>query len=448
MLACQPPAAPPSDSSPNIIFLFTDDQRWDALGAMGNPLIQTPHMDALAEEGVMFRNAYVTTPICAISRASVFSGQYARRHGIHGFGTSFSDSAWQQTYPMQLKQAGYHLGFIGKFGVGKGPDMPAESFDYWKGIPGQPVYEQTDEDGNYKHLTRILGEQCAEFLTTRPKGEPFCLSVSFKAPHVQDNDPRQFLYDSAYQDLLSELVIPPPKQGGDAFFASFPEFFKTDNEARRRWEVRFSTDEKYQASVKGYYRLIYGVDRVLGDLRQQLATLGIEDETIIVLMGDNGFFLGEKGLAGKWYAYEESIRVPLVIHDPRLPEDQRGQVVEEIALNIDLAPTFLSMAGLTPPEAMQGRDLQALYRGDPPANWRTDFLFEHLFDHPRIPKSEGVVSREEKYFRYLPPAPPLAYYYDLRADPEEAENLAADPEHAPRVAEMERRLEELIEQMK
>jgi arylsulfatase A-like enzyme len=149
---------------PNIIFLLTDDQRWDAMGCADNPYIQTPAMDKLAEGGVMFKKAYVTTPICAISRASILSGQYAYRHGIEDFSTSFTDSAYQYTYPILLKKAGYKIGFIGKYGVGKGKDFPVKEYDYWRCFPGQGYYWHKDSLGRDVHLTRIIGDQTLEFL--------------------------------------------------------------------------------------------------------------------------------------------------------------------------------------------------------------------------------------------------------------------------------------------
>ncbi len=439
-------AAKATIEPPNIIFLLTDDQRYDALGAMGNPLIETPEMDRLAAEGILFEHAYVTTPICCTSRASLLSGQYARRHKINDFGTSFSDTAWASCYPSVLKRAGYHLGFIGKFGVGKGPDMPASDFDFWKGIPGQPTYEQQDSAGNYVHLTSILGDQCLEYFEMVPDNRPFCLSVSFKAPHVQDNDPRQFLYDSAYIEKFEQLNIPPPEQ--EAYIDRFPAFFTENNEARRRWDMRFSTDSLYQASVKGYYRLIYGVDVVIGRIRKALEEQGMADNTVIILMGDNGFFLGEKGLAGKWYVYDESIHVPLIIYDPRLEEGRTGQRIEEMVLNIDVAPTILGLSGAEIPEEMQGEDLSLLYNGSTPAYWREAFLFEHEFVHPRIPMSEGVVSLTEKYVRYLPPSPEHEEYYDLVNDPGEERNLATTEEYSDKVTAMRSRLAGLIEKFK
>ncbi len=400
------------NKQPNIIFLLTDDQRWDALGAMGNDQILTPNLDLLAGPGIIFKNAYVTTPICAVSRASFFSGQYARRHGIHGFSTMFSDSTWQDCYPELMRQAGYENAFIGKFGVGRAESMPASSFEYWRGIPGQPKYEQTDENGEPIHLTKLLGMQCDTFLRARDVNRPFCLSVSFKAPHVQDNDPRQFIIDSAYADILQDVDIPPPPDPD-----AYPTFFADSNEARLRWHMRFSDEEHHKRSVKDYYRLIYGVDQVLGNIRKTLRELDIENETIIIFTSDNGFFLGEKGLAGKWYAYEPSIRIPMIIYDPNATPQTR----DEMVLNIDIAPTILTMAGITPPEVMQGRTLTDLYEENSPAPWRTEFLFEHLFKHNRIPKSEGIIRQDGKYVRY----PDLGYaeVYDLEKDPREMQNL-------------------------
>ncbi len=437
------PNDPPPPAPPNIIFLLTDDQRWDAMGAMGNEHIKTPNMDRLAYDGIRFQHAYVTTPICAISRASIFSGQYARRHGIHNFAKPFDSTQWQNTYPYLMRKAGYFTGFLGKFGVGR--ELPAEEFDFWRGVPGQPKYEHTDENGNYIHYTKILENQALTFLDTIPSENPFCLSVSFKAPHVQDTDPRQFLYDSAYQTLFADVTLPPPPMREDEYWERFPEFFKADNESRRRWNMRFADEEMYQRSVKGYYRLIYGVDVFIGAVLEKLEQMGQADNTVIVLLGDNGFFLGERGLAGKWYAYDESIHVPLFIYDPRLPAELRGQLIEPIALNIDIAPTLLSMAGIHVPSSMQGEDLSALYKGNNPEDWRTDFLFEHPFDHPRIPKSEGVVSLTEKYFIYPEVDPIHEEYYDLVKDPQEDNNLIKDPNYAQQIEHIRNRMDTLIQ---
>lgn len=441
--ACTPNPDSAPTTPPNVIFLLTDDQRWDAMGAMGNPYIQTPNMDALAQDGVMFTNAYVTTAICCTSRASILSGQYARRHGIHNFSTPFSDTAWQHTYPMLFKAAGYKTGFIGKYGVGTANSVPDQDFDYWAAMAGQPTYEQTDASGKPIHYTRVVGEHIDTFLRSCQNQEPFCLSVSFKAPHVQDGDPRQFIFDPAYASLLEEVSLPPPTHGDSSAWARFPDFFTADNEARRRWQLRFANDSLYQASVKGYYRLIYGVDVVIGEMRQTLKDLALDDNTLIVLMGDNGFYLGEHGMAGKWYGHEPSIRVPLVIYHPKWEQARRGQVLDQIALNIDVAPTLLDLAGLPIPEQMQGKSLVPLMQTPAAPPLRSAFFYEHLFDHPRIPQSEGVVSLDKKYLIYLNTEPTYEELYDLDSDPDEVNNLAQEAAHKPLLDSMRQAFQQL-----
>jgi arylsulfatase A-like enzyme len=410
---------------PNIIFLLTDDQRWDTMGCAGNPIIQTPNMDAMANDGVRFTNAFVTTSICASSRASIFSGQWTSRHGIKDFNTPFSPDALAKTYPMLLRRAGYRIGFIGKYGVGTQKDLPVDQYDYWKGFPGQGTYEHKDKNGNYKHLTQIMGEQAIEFLQGCSEEQPFCLSISFKAPHVQDEDPRQFIYDRAYKDLYKDTIIPVPEKADPHYFEALSEFLQT-SEARRRWEIRFSTPEKFQESVKSYYRLIYGVDVVIGRIREQLRRLGFNDNTVLILIGDNGFFLGEYGLAGKWFPYEESIRVPLVVFDPRAGKKLRGQTLSQMALNVDIAPTILELAGITAPEQMQGCSLVPLLKGKKP-KWRTEFFYEHPFEHKTIAKSIGLRTQDYMYIRYTDYN--YEELYDLKRDPAEKTNLAKDEKY-------------------
>ena len=444
LLGCESQSATDTDTvaeaPPNVIFLLTDDQRGDAAGFMGNDIVQTPHLDSLAAGGVVFKNAYVTTAICAISRASILSGQYARRHGILDFDTSLSDSAFQQTYPAQLRQTGYYTGFVGKYGIGTLDSATAEQrFDRWYGFNGQGKYEHTDEDGNYRHLTQIMADQSVAFLDSVPEGQPFCLSVSFKAPHVQDVDPRQFVYDTAYTDLYADVTLPVPETADPEYFARLLPYLQT-SEARRRWQLRFATPEAYQESVKGYYRLVTGVDDAVARIGAELRRLGRAENTVIVLLGDNGFYLGEHGLAGKWYGHEESIRVPLLYYDPRLPAERRGQRLDNIALNVDVAPTLLNVAEVSVPPKMQGRSLLPLIRGEAVTDWRQDFYYEHPFDvqtlldegkaDPEklwpIPRSEGLVSLNDKYLHYYDEPSPNEELYDLRNDPHETTNLADD----------------------
>jgi arylsulfatase A-like enzyme len=414
---------------------------------MGNRIIQTPNLDKLANEGALFTNAYVTTAISCSSRASLLTGQYVSRHGVDDFAKTFSEENLQNTYPMQLRSAGYKTGFIGKYGVGGYESQPKDSFDYWVCDPEtQPKYELTDSHGYYVHHTDRLNRDAAQFLDNYAgKDEPFCLSISFKAPHVQDEDIRQFIPHPRYNKYYQDVTIPQPETGAYKYWELFPEFFKASNEARFRWYLRFATPEMYQRSVKNYYRLITQVDDMVGDLRHQLKRLGVDKNTIIIFMGDNGLLMGEHGMAGKWYIYEESIRVPLIIYDPTAPENQRGKKVTSIALNIDIAPTILSFAGLPVPPVMQGRNLTETLQTDH-STWRTDFFYEHPFQHPTIPKSEGVVSEKYKYVVYYEQNPVYEEFFDLQIDPHETRNLINDGKYKSIINEYKKEYQELKQQ--
>lgn len=432
--------------SPNIIFLLTDDQRWDAMGCMGNPYIRTPHLDRLASDGVLFQNNFVTCSICAPSRASILSGQYNRRNGINDFATSFSAEALAQTYPMLLRRAGYRTGFVGKYGIGR--THPENEFDFFEGFSGQGQYFHEIE-GKHVHLTSIHGDQAEKFLRTCSADQPFCLSVSFKAPHVMDSDVRQFLYDPAYESLYADVTIPRPPKSDYRSFAMMPEFVR-DSEGRRRWGIRFAADFQYQRSVKGYYRLIYGIDVVLGRIRKTLQEKGLEENTIIIFTSDNGFFLGEYGLAGKWLMYEESIRTPLIIYDPRLSQNQQGQHRQEMTLNIDIAPTILEYAGINIPSRMQGRSLVPLSMGQPVADWRKDFFYEHLFtaEWAPIPQTEGIRTERWKYIRYVGEDPVYEELFDLKNDPLETKNVFFDSRNTTVLESLRERWSQYRERLK
>lgn len=430
----QKPAAP---AKPNIIYLLTDDQRADALGIMGNPLIKTPNLDQLARRGALYKNAYVTTSICCVSRASMLSGQYMSRHGIEDFNTSFKPAALANTYPMLLKNAGYRIGFVGKYGVGAPKDQPASAFDFWACTnKSQPDYELKDENGNYIHNTDQVNKDILKFINSSSANQPFCLSVSFKAPHVQDNDPRQFIIQPRYKPMYASDSIAESPKADPTYWNAFPDFFRTEqNIARERWHLRFENNRMYQESVRNYYRLISGVDEVVGNIVKELEAKGLADNTVIIFMGDNGFYLGEYGLAGKWYGHEESIRVPLLVYDPRNAK-LRGTKPEEIALNIDIAPTILKLAGVSIPATMQGIDLvnEATASKKGKAN-RPEFFYEHTFmGSPKIPKVEGIVAPPFKYMNYIEHG--YEELFDLKKDPSETKNVVADPAYKARLSAM------------
>lgn len=410
---------------PNILFVLTDDQRHDFMGCAGHPFLQTPQMDALAREGVRFTNAFVTTPICAASRASILTGMYARSCGVHDFGTPIPQDLFPKTYPMGMREAGYRTGFVGKWGVGGGE--PRQDFDFFEGLPwGGQYFDPAGE--TEQHLTSLLTDHCIDFLDGCSPGEPFCLSLSTFAPHAHDYAERPFPPDPALEDLYEDAAVPTPPLRDPAIFDNLPEFLR-ESEGRVRWENRFTTPGHHAATVRDYCRLITGIDIAIGRIRDTLEARGLADNTIIVFTSDNGFFLGERGLADKWYAYEDSIRVPMIVFDPRAPQASRGRTVDAMALNIDLAPTMLEYAGLPVPAAMQGNSLIPWMRGESP-DWRDEWFFEHLFERHNIPRSEGIRTETHKYFRWIDTDPLLEEAYDLEADPLETRNLIHEPGHA------------------
>jgi len=314
------------------------------------------------------------------------------------------------SYPHLLRAAGYKTGFIGKYGVG-GDGAPPEHFDVSHGHPGPERPGQSRE----------LGRQAIDFLDRTSSNENFCLSVSFRAPHARDPDPKQYLYDPEEANLYRDIQIPVPFKADPKYFERLPASVQ-ESESRARWKLRFTNPAHYQESVKSYFRLIAGVDAVVGDILKKLNQKGVDDNTVVVFSSDNGYFLGERGLADKWYLYEESIRTPLIIHDPRAGARLRGTTRREMTLNLDLSPTFLSLAGLQSPAAVQGRDLTSLTRGERPV-WRKEWFYSHLFPAtpPRvtIPRSEGIRTDKLKYIQWIDSQPLREEAYDLIRDPQE-----------------------------
>lgn len=430
-------------SKPNLILIVADDMRHDMLGSAGNRVIQTPNLDGLARDGVRFRNMFVTTAICAASRASILTGLYERTHRYTFRNNPISKTHWSQTYPVQLKQAGYRTGFVGKFGVGVEEGATAEAFDDFAPLDQNPYFKK-QPDGTQKHLTDIEGDRAVAFLNSCTAQQPFCLSLSFNAPHATDHAPQQYFWTPASDDLYRDTVFPTPKTMTDEFFLQQPKFLQ-DSESRVRFHWRFDEPQKYQAMVRGYYRMITDIDRVVGRLREALQQRGLDQETVIAFTADNGYFLGERGFADKWYLYEHSVRVPLIIYDPRASSEQRGKTVDQTCLNVDLAPTLLDFAGVAIPKHYQGRSLVPLLQGNV-ADWRTDFFYEHLFERDNIPKSEGVRTPQYAYIRWFERQPVVEELYDHQADPEEEHNLVNDPKYAETLENLRKRTTALRDQ--
>ena len=433
-----PLASAATPSKPlNIVVLYADDWRHDTLGAAGHPVVKTPHLDRLAKEGMRFTHNCVTTAICGVSRATLLTGQWMSRHGNPAF--AMFTTPWAETYPGLLRRNGYHVGHIGKWHNGT---FPQDKFDFGRAYSG--THWIREADGTKIHVTQKNENDALDFLRTRPTDKPFVLTLAFFATHAEDQNPLQFLPQPASMELYKDTVIPVPKTSSDEDFKRLPPFIANEqNEGRVRYHWRFDTPEKYQTMMKNYYRLATEVDatcgRVLATLRQQ----GLLESTLVIFTADNGYFHAEHGLADKWYPYEESIRTPLIVRDPRMPAAQRGQTNDDFTLNVDLAPTFLAAAGIAAPARMQGRDLSALYLASNAPAWRTEFFYEHatIKNIHFIPSSEALVRKEVKYLYW--PDFQHEELFDLTADRAETHNLAAAPNQAKTLASLRSRFAEL-----
>lgn len=408
------------DVRPNIIFILTDDQRWDALGYAGNTIIQTPEMDKLAHEGTYFKNAFVTTPICAASRATIMTGLYERKHNYTFQQPPLREEFIKKSYFSLLKKAGYYNGFLGKFGVHFEKQLDTTLFDVYQPENQNGYYRLVNGATTHEHLTDKIGTNAIDFIKNSPRDAPFSLSISFHAPHAVDSSPNQYFWPLATDSLYRDLKIPPAAASTDADFEKLPKAVR-EGFNRTRWNWRYDTPEKYQKMVKGYYRMISGIDMAIGKIRASLEQEGLAKNTIIVLMGDNGYFLGERQMAGKWLMYEPSLRVPLIIYNPN---HLNGATIEDLVLNVDVPSTILDFAKVEIPDSYQGKSLVGYTNGNAIKQIdRTHFLCEHLWDFKPIASSEGIRTKKYKYFRYTK-EPFSEELYDLVQDPTEKHNLA------------------------
>ena len=441
VLSWLPAVSCAAQKRPNIVFFLIDDQRNDTLGVAGHPLIKTPVVDRLAKQGVRFTNTFVTTSICAASRASILTGLYERTHGFT-FGTPpISKAHIDDSYPAVLRNSGYRTGFVGKFGVKVAGGAQSKMFDYFRPLTRNPYFKK-QADGSLRHLSEIAGDHAIEFIRDNPADKPFCLSVSFNAVHAEDGDKKDhYPWPKAVDGMYDNVTIAPPRLSDPRIFESQPEMLKKSiNRGRFFW--RWDTPRKYQKNMRAYYRMISGVDRVIGRVLERLQEQGLSDNTVVIYTADNGYYMGDRGFAGKWSHYEESLRVPLIIFDPRAKQSLRGRVVDAMALNIDLAPTMLQLAAAEVPTDYQGRSLVPWLQGKTVADWRKDLFCEHLMEAgASIPKWEGVRGRRFVYARYF--ENDYEFLHDLKADPDQLKNLAGDKSRAVVLNKMRKRCDEL-----
>jgi len=407
----------------NIIFVFIDDMRYDAMSYRGHPVLQTPNIDRLARNGILFKNAFVTTSLCSPSRASILSGLYAHKHGVLDNSTMLPKGT--PTFPIELQKSGYKTAFVGKWHMGGTSDQPRPGFDRWVSFRGQGPYFNPLFNIDGKRVKRegytpdLTTEYSADFIKEN-KDRPFLLYMSHKAVHgMFEPAPR---HKNRYQNI----VVPKPKSmaNTDENYKGKPEWVRKQRNSWHGVDGMYNRAINFDKFYRDYCECVLGVDDSVGILLDTLEKEGLLEDTLIMFMGDNGFQFGEHGLIDKRTMYESSIRVPLIAHCPALADG--AQFKEELVLNIDIAPTIIETAQIPVPPSMQGRSFLSLIKGSP-IEWRKEFLYEYFWerDYPQTPTVLGLRTEKYSYMRYHG-VWDLNELYDIENDPDQMNNLMAD----------------------
>ena len=446
-----PAPANVASTRPNIVFILIDDLRWDE---MDYPFVRLPNLQKIAREGVRFRNAIVTTPLCSPSRASFLTGQYAHNHGITDNTDRSPRSHALVTFSRLLQEAGYETAFLGKWHMGV-DDTRRPGFDHWVSVKGQGQYIDPEFNVNGKrvtvsgYFTDLLNQFAVDFLK-QEHSRPFLLYVAHKGVHpdmhqyadgsVSDPSASRFIPADRHKQLYANTPIPRRPN-----FARPPR----DKPALRRpvsglppLGPQTVTDDE---TVRNRLRMLAAVDDGLGDLLRVLEERKQLDDTLIVFTSDEGYFYGEHGLSvERRLAYDESIRIPLYMRWPRLIRP--GSAMDHFVLNIDLAPTLLGIAGAPAAKDADGRSLLPLLRGQK-VPWRDSFLIEYFSDtvFPRMTRMgyQAVRTRDWTYIHYLE-LEGMHELYDLRADPYQMKNLIAAPGARRALKSMQQELARLL----
>jgi arylsulfatase A-like enzyme len=436
---------------PNFLFIYTDDQRWDALGVVQReqgdkarfPWIESPNLDRLAREGVRFRNAFVVNSLCAPSRSVYLTGRYSHLNGVANNHTPFPSENIPTTWSSLLKAAGYTTGYVGKFHHGQQPG-PRPGFDYTASFLGQGRYMDCPFEVNGMttpttgYVDDVSTDYALEFIG-KNRDKPFAVVVGYKAAHGPFQPPPRL--ENKYEGKESR---PVPNMGVPAVYAG--KFAGgTKAEAKKGGEGKQAKKkaggaEKAKAGNRtmhqGYFGCLAAVDENVGRLMARLDDLKLADNTVVVYASDNGYYLGEHNLGDKRSAYEESMRIPLIVRYPNLGEQVRGKTNDKMVLNLDLAPTFLDLAGVKAPGSMQGRSWRPLLEGDS-ENWRTAFFYEYFYERNyAIPTVLAVRTDTAKIIKY-PGHEEWTEVFDLTKDPYEIKNLMNDAGSKDLVAKMQ-----------
>jgi N-acetylglucosamine-6-sulfatase len=425
----------------NIILILSDDHRYDFMSFMpGAPaFLDTPSLDRMRAGGAHIANAFVTTSLCSPSRASIFTGQYAHRHGVVDNSTPIPEGT--VFFPGLLQKAGYRTGYIGKWHMGEESDGAQAGFDHWVSFRGQGSYEDPELNINGTrsrftgYTTDVLTTQALDWLklTAADTSHPFFLVLSHKAVHAE------FIPAPRHRGKYASVPIPyPATMALSAADSTWPLWVRAQRYSWHGVDFMYHGAMQFDDFYRRYAETLLALDEGVGRVLDFLETARLDRNTLVIYMGDNGFSLGEHGLIDKRHAYEESMRVPMLAWAPGLVRE--GSTISSMVRNIDIGPTILDLAGVRPPRDMDGRSVLALLRGEP-ASWPTELLYEYYWEDA-FPQTPTVFALRDERYKYI-------YYhgvwdrpelFDLRADPQERHNLAADSAQAARVTRMRTRL--------
>lgn len=433
---------------PNLVVVLVDDLRWDEFGLAGHNYIQTPYIDRIASEGIWFTNAFATTPLCSPSRASFLTGQYAHSHGITDNTDRSIRSHQLETFPMKLDSLGYETAFIGKWHMGN-DNTSRPGFDFWAALKGQGEANDPEFNVNGKkvntsgYVTDILTDFSVNFIKAQKPETPFLLYLSHKG-----------LHPNLHQDATGKVTsiggggfISAERHKGmyeDDVFERRPNAFVTpvDKPALMREIEGLPPLGRETATPENVIReraeMLMAIDEGLGRILKELEEKGELDQTAILLAGDHGYWYGEHGLnEERRLAYEEALRIPMLIRYPPLIE--MGTTSDKLVLNIDIAPTFITLAGGEPNEAIEGASLLSLMKGKDPADWRTSFLMEYYTDTvwPRMLNLgyKGIRNERYKYIQYTD-LEGMDEFYDLEKDPYELNNAINNEDYHNTILKM------------
>jgi len=404
----------------NIIFILIDDLRYDAMSFTGHPVIETPHIDRMASQGIHLKNAFVTTSLCSPSRASILTGLYAHKHQILNNSTLLPKGT--VTFPVLLQKSGYKTGFVGKWHMGGSTDEPRPGFDRWVSFRGQGVYfdptfnidgERVKREG---YVTDLITDYSIEFIK-KNKDRPFFLYMSHKAVHAM------FKPAPRHRGKYKDVVVPKPVSFADTEenYRGKPLWVRRQRSTWHGVDGMYNHQIDFDEFYRSYCETVCGVDDSIGRLMETLDREGLAGDTLVIFMGDNGFLFGEHGLIDKRCMYEPSIRVPMIVHCPSMTGNVRS--LDKLVLNIDIAPTILDAAGVDVPVSMHGRSFLPLLKGEG-VNWRTEFLYEYFWEraYAQTPTVLGLRTERYSYMRHHG-IWDLYELYDIQKDPDQMNNL-------------------------